>query len=305
MQDKEEGFSVVEALIIIILIALVAGMGLFFIGKRKKADNQQVTVSNKSTSTIMAESNLKPEDVIGKVKSYYASRYKIMTSTQSHYRPDRGEMFIEESKGSPSYKVPGFKFRNGYDGGQSLSLSPYSDASIEKPPRPEDSSVRAEIAKIYIESGLSKTESLGSSSDGSATDIYTGKGVVCSVEPPASAISPTSYASCGLISAYRGAAEQIEPLADAIPNVDDTFIFDIPKISNSMVSGYQKAKMSQHFTYGTGSIALLYKKDNNPWIFFKNLQQAPYCSDFNTVDLRNAFKGDDCYGANGESLTVK
>lgn len=296
MTKNEKGFSFFEALVVIAVVALIGMMTWFFIEKRKKTDNDNKEASSSSvlSSPQVSGGDLKPEDIVDRVKSFYGSKYKLSSSTEGHTMPDKGEMFLELISASPPYQVPGYKFRSRYDGGKTISLYPYSESPIEYSPRKEDSTLREEVAKLYADSGLLKTESIGIPLEGTGTDIYVGKGVVCSIESPDSRISST-YAACGLISEYEIASKQIKPFADALPKVDDTFIFGVPKITNSVASGYQKAQLDQHYTYGSGSLALFYRKIDSAWVYFKNSVQMANCSEYNNADLRSAFRGEPCY----------
>lgn len=173
-----------------------------------------------------------------------------------------------------------------------------------KYPKTNDSILRKEIAGIYKDFGLSKTETIGDKENSNDKEIYIGNGVICSIETE-TATTSSNTASCGLIDKYKEEAERIKSLATIIPNVSSSTIFGNLKITNSAVSGYQKASINMGDINGGGSVALLYKKDSGSWMYFTNVQEPPLCSAYNTTDLKNAFKGDGCYGINDQMSTVQ
>jgi hypothetical protein len=177
--------------------------------------------------------------------------------------------------------------------------------SADTLPRKVDTTIRTEVADTFKGFGLTKTGTYGNKGDSTEADVYTGKGLICTIEAPASSTSSTG-ASCGRIDAYKEAAAKTKPIASVIPKVEQSTVFIGLKITDSKVSGYQKAQVGQgSIDGGGGSIAILYKKNNDAWVHFTNTQTGIPCSAYNTTDLRNAFKGEECYGANDQPSTVQ
>jgi prepilin-type N-terminal cleavage/methylation domain-containing protein len=306
-KDNQRGFSAVEILIVIVVIGLIGAVGWFVLNRQKST---QVKQNNSSQSSKPAQKNdvaaLQPDDITAKIKSTYESRYKPLNIDENN-QPKQGEMSIRLAKNAPPYKVEGYNFYVYHDGGSSidLMLGPVNWAN-DTLPRKADTTIRTEVANTFKEFGLEKTGTYGSKDYSSEADVYTGKGLICAIETPTSATSSTG-ASCGRIDAYKEIAAKTKPIASAIPNVEQSTVLGNLKITDSTVSGYQRASVGQgSIDSGGGSIALLYKKNNDPWVYFKNVQQSLPCSAYNTTDLRNAFKGEACYGgANDVSSTVQ
>ncbi|QQS19813.1 prepilin-type N-terminal cleavage/methylation domain-containing protein [Candidatus Saccharibacteria bacterium] len=308
MKKNEDGFSIVEILIVILVLSLVGTIGWIAFnrlgGNVKQTDQTNSSQANKSTRTNSTAA-LQPEDVTAKIKSSYESKYKLLDIDENN-QPKQGEMSIRLSKSAPPQKAEGYNFYTDYDGGSSIFLmvGPVNWDS-DTLPRKADTTIRTEVADILKDFGLTKTGTNGKTDDGTATDVYRGRGLICVIEAPASRTSSTGL-SCGRIDAYKETAAKTQPIASAMPNVEQSTVLMNLKITDSKVSGYQKAQISQgSIDSGGGSTALLYKKNNDPWVYFRNTQQDILCSEYNTTDLRNAFKGDVCYGANDVFSTVQ
>lgn len=301
-KNSQQGFSIVEILIVMIIIGVIGTVAWSVLNRQKNAQDKQI---NSSQATKLAKAQnvavLQPEDVTDKIKSGYESQYKLVNN-----QPKQGEMIIRLSKHAPVYKAEGYNFYTDYDGGSSIDLmvGPVNWAS-DTVPREADTTIRTEVANIFKGFGLTKTGANGRVGDGTATDVYTGKGLICTIEVPTSPTSSTE-ASCGRIDAYKETAAKTQPIASVLPDAGQSTVLVNLKIADSTVSGYQRASVGRgSIDRGGSSVALLYKKNNDPWVYFKNVQQALACSEYNTIDIRNAFKGEACYGANDVSSTVQ
>ncbi|NDK08995.1 hypothetical protein EOM39_07205 [Candidatus Gracilibacteria bacterium] len=268
--------------------------------KTGSEESVEVSKNQQQSSTSM----IQPEDIIEKIKSNFKSKY-ILLNIDENNQPKINELSIRASGGSPIYKVDGFNFYTFYSSGATLDIMPHNPNPTDyKYPKTNDSILRKEVASIYKDFGLSKTETIGDKENSTDKEIYIGNGVICSIETQTSTIS-SNTATCGLINKYKEEAERIKPLADMIPNASSSTIFGNLKITNSAVSGYQKASVSMGDINGGGSVALLYKKDSGSWMYFTNAQEPPLCSAYNTTVLKNAFKGDSCYGTNDQMSIVQ
>lgn len=248
---------------------------------------------------------VQPQDIIEKIKSNWESKYTLLNIDENNH-PEINELSIRLYEGGPVYKVDGFNFYADYDGGVSLDVMPHDPNPTDYGvPKTADTVLRKEIASIYKDFGLLKTETRGDKNNSTDTDIYTGKGLICTIQTPTSGTSANN-AQCGLIDAYKEMAEKIKPLADVIPNMNaSSTVFSNLKITNSSVNGYQNASVGVGNINGGGGVALLYKKDSSSWMYFTTTQEMLPCSGYNTIDIRNAFKGESCYGASGQTAMVQ
>lgn len=324
MNNLQKGF-IAPLLIALIALLLIGGGAYMYTQKKQEnppaVENATLPQANppvtenvalpQATSTIPAttkrptSATLQPEDVTAKIIGNFSARYKLLNIDENN-QPENGEVSIRLGKGSPAYKVEGFNYYVSYDGGSTLVVMPYNPNPTDYHfPKAADKALRTEMASVYTDFGLVKKESRGGSSDGPPSeDVYMGRGLICTVNPPT---SPTSlnWASCGLVNAYKEAATRLQPFANVLPDFGQATILAGLKISDSQVSGYQKATLSQGFIGDGGSVAHFYKKNTGAWVYFRSTQSTGNCSDYNTPDLRNAFKGDACYDNNNQSTTVQ
>lgn len=296
MGNNKNGFGVLEVLIVVVVIGLVGVLGWTFL-------NAQKDVADDSGQTATVQ--LKPEDVTAKLKNNWEAKYTLLNLDENN-QPKEGELSVRVYESSPAYKVDGYDFYVSYNGGSGIYVVPHNPNPKDyNYPKTADTALRNEIADVFQDFGLSKTGTLGEKDTGTETDVYTGEGLICTIEPPTAPTS-SNTGMCGLISAYPAAAEEIKPMTDVIPGVSSSTAFGALKVTDSPVSGYQKANLGMGDINGfSGSIALLYRKDSGPWQYFKNVQNSLPCSAYSTLDLRNAFNGEACGAADGSDATVK
>lgn len=311
-RNNEKGFGVVEVLLAVVVIGLLGVVGWIFLSRQKSITNNasktQVIADTKKGQHPNA-STLKPEDVTEKLKANWAHKYRLVDLNSEGLKP--GELGFTMYKTSPPYKVDGFDFYTNYEGGSTLQVSPYiPNPGDDTLSRTADTALRNEIANVYKDLGLTKTETRGDETN-RPEDVYMGKGLICTVEP-STLTSINNTASCGLIEAYKASAEKIKLFAALIPGDNSSTLFGALKITDSPVSGYQTASISM-INVGRDdksrlnpAAALLYKKTPGSWVYFKNVQTLLQCSDYNTTDLKNAFKGERCFaGANNNEAIVQ
>lgn len=300
--NKQSGFSIIEIGLVILVIGLMGVIG-FLVWQR--VQKPEVT-GQRGAASRQAESNeqqLQPSAVIEKIKSDLASRYSLVEIDVNN-NPAEGEMSVRQEKAAPAWKPEGYSFYTSHSDGASLDMMPHnpspSDYSL---PKTADRQLRSDVVKTYESFGLQKNSSIGSNLGGGTTDLYLGKGLVCAIEEVEAATS-SNHASCGVLSAYKAAADTLRVFADKLP-VDlkdsDTLYLGVPRVIDSRTPGYQRAEVSVGHVDGGGAMGLFYRKGSGAWIYFKSVQDAPACSSFDTPDLKNAFRGEACYSATTNS----
>lgn len=303
-----------KSLIVILGVAVVllAGTTVYLVTINNTSQSvpasrvaQQTMPTPAVQTTIPATQPIvQPQDIIEKIKSNWDSKYTLLNIDENNH-PKINELNIRLYESGPVHKVDGFNFYTDCNGGSSLYVIPHNPNPTDyNIPKTADTVLRKEIASIYKDFGLLKTETRGDKNNGTDTDIYTGKGLICTIQTPTSGTSANN-AQCGRIDAYKEMAEKIKPLSDVIPNVNASTILSNLKITNSSVSGYQNASVGIGNINGGGAVALLYKKDSSSWMYFTTVQEMLPCSAYNTIDIKNAFKGESCYEANGQTATVQ
>ena len=96
-------------------------------------------------------------------------------------------------------------------------------------------------------------------------------------------------------------------LAEAVYEASGSYPFSIDTnyevtIKDSAINPYQRLNIPVG-----NAIGLFYRTSpNSEWKYFKAVQAAPECSEFNTADLKNAFAGEQCYeAATNQESTVQ
>jgi hypothetical protein len=235
------------------------------------------------------------------VREALAKKYTLLEEGN----PSADELLVGTQNNSPAYKPTGYTFYTNYNGGSTLMITTPGNNANAALPKQIDIDVRSEVVKVYTELGLAKTDTRQISGSGEQTDVYTNEDLICTIEAPDSPVSG-AVASCGELDKYDEAAAAMKPFADILPNVGESSgLFNL-HIADSATPGHQKAWLDlANLAEGGGVLSLFYKKDGGEWQFFKNTQEAPLCSDFNTDDLKNAFRGQTCFDENGNDLTVE
>ena len=267
---------------------------------------QQTQIEKSDKKPVQETVQLQPEDVIAKIKDTYAERYTLL-DLNTNSKPGEGEMSVRSFKRAPPYKVDGYDFFTDYDGGAGLHLL---TGRVDCPdtgllPCSLDVAVRSEVVSIYVAYGLIKSGTRGDMKIGYSIDVYTGKGLICTIDTPAVRSSSVS-ASCGLISEYSDSAARTKPFIDALGDTAGTTVLTNMDITDSQIGGYQKAMASiSDINHGGGARAMFYRKNPGEWRYFNSVQSPLLCSDYDTLDLRSAFKGESCLSADGGVSAVQ
>ena len=289
MNKRGNGFGAVELIVVIIVIGLIVALGWMFVRQQESdggKDQMDVTIED-------AQPELRPQEIIEEIKVTYGTQYTLLDLDEDN-QPGQNEMSVRVADSVPAYKVDGYVYYVYFGEGASIDImvGPVDWASGDIP-RPADVAIRNEIINTYEEFGLTKTGNRGDADQASEEVVYIGKGVICTTQEPSSATSHVG-ATCGLVEAYTDAAAQVKPFADVLPNINQSSVLGRPYIVDSEVSGYQRAQVSHGGLLG-GAVALFYRKTDGEWRYFRSVQQVLECTEFDTTDLRNAFKGESCY----------
>jgi hypothetical protein len=209
-------------------------------------------------------------------------------------------------------KVAGYDFYTGIDESKVTAIKgtvPYADSAV----------VVAKIAKILKEKGFSeKIVQNGNDSSMYIAD-YTQRDVVCQTTITKTYNNPTGDhrvdVACANMSDYLDAASLQKPLYTVYPSKESadgsTIEFvGAPKVVASKTAGYNTAQISMggvatDGTVGVGGFAgLFYQTPDMKWHFFMGAQNTPQCTDYKTDDLKKAYVGTSCLGADGKEATV-
>lgn len=295
-QQKKPGKVALQVFAVVVLLSLV-GAGVYAWQNNRVAQLQnQVTELKRETVT-----QLQPEELTTKIKAELAKDYTVLDLNNNN-KPSASEISIRTDETSPAYRPKGYNFYTNYAGGSTITVLTHdADPSGDPLPKAIDKTIRTNVAQVYTAAGLAKKSTRGRASDGNGLDIYEGKGLICTVDTTEAEISG-STASCGLLSEYSSAGAKTKPFAEALGDVEITAILSNLTITASVVKGYERAELGVgDINLGGGAVALFYKKEGGSWTYFKTVQEALACSEYNTEDLRNAYKGEKCYDAKTNS----
>lgn len=137
---------------------------------------------------------------------------------------------------------------------------------------------------------------------------YVSSDVVCHISESSLLETEINALSVGIgcadIASYKRVAAQVEPyydlFAEANPKQAAGLYIDTPTISEGK-TGYRNAVVLVD-----DYAALFYKTPSGDWKYFTSVSQMPYCSFYNTTDLRKSFAGQACYDlSNRKQVTVK
>jgi len=294
VNPKKSHRSILYLLIALLFLAIGVGTGWFLFSRDSTGTTQTKTTSTKKTAaTVQSTAALQPEDVTNKIRDNLASKYTIMDSTAG-VKLKSDQLLIYSDKNSASYKVSGYDFYNYYTSGSRLSITSYYTDGMKQPTTFE-TDIQTRVAAVYTSFGLTKTDTYSSESASDNIAVYTGKGLVCTIDNPASAMGE-NIASCGLLSKYETAAANAQSFVKVLPNTTTTTVVGEAQISDSKTAGYQKATLSvSDLKEIGGHAALFYRKGSGSWQYFTGTQSELGCEEYNTTDLKNAYRGEACW----------
>jgi hypothetical protein len=282
---------ILGALLVLTLVA-IAAIFIFTEPRTKKDDNTTESTTSKTTE-------LSPKDVINKITSELAKDYTLVDD----FAPDtagipNGQFVIEHRDYAPDYRVDGYEYFSNYDGSGAEQVVFYGNGAVGL----SDDELQNKIAKIYKDFDLEKA-TVNINSDNDTYEFYKGRGVVCAYDSKVMAM-------CGQTSVYEAVAKETKPFTEAYvryiteakttdedPNASLKYqSFSRPTIEDSQVSGYQTAYLSiASAGRGYGGIGKFWRQSSGEWNLHTINQELLRCSEYNTTDLRNAYKGYECF----------
>lgn len=297
---KGRGFSAIEIIIAILVIGIIGALGWIFWNNANEADGNNNT-GNTQTDDKTASVELTPAEATAKLKSRLAETYTVVDE-KSDQELKEGEVRIVSQSSTPFYKVDGFDYYTNYEGGSNLSVLTYADpTAMGTTPTPEAKRIRQLIGAAYKDLGLTLVQE-----DNNSDDVYTGKGLICGVTGVENSNMEQTEAGCGEMKKYEAEAIKLQPFAQALPasQINDSTTLSHLTIEPSLVTGYQKAELNVGEIDGGGYTSLFYRKSDDKWQYFTDTQVMLDCSAYNTVDIRNAFKGTECIDSAGNLSAV-
>lgn len=285
-KNRQSGSA--HLIIILIVIALLVGaLGFVFWQNFMQPKNN----TSNTTSTSNKESGLSAEDVVRGVYDLISDQVKSSPTTTV-----RQEL---TNNHSPAYKPSGIDYYITASRGYYLIVS---DSEVTSNITEFSSPIINSIDNYLVKNNFAKDTNSNSELD----DYYYSSNTTCSLSKNES--TPVMF--CAAIADYSLALSTVAPFVLAYKNgvtnndVSDT-VFGVPDIKSAN-TGYQTATVSIRSYVNVGGVAgIFYKKDGGQWQYFKSTQQMLACSDYSTVDLRAAFKGEACYNSDYSESSVQ
>lgn len=300
INQYQKGFGIIELIVIFAVVTLISVLGWVIWDKIINSPIVDTDAEIARTERKKNATTLSPEDITNELRSVLGKKYKLLDIDKNN-TPKEGELSVRVKKASPMYKADGYDFYISYGGGSTIDMMPYEPNDRAKLPTAAGISLRKEAVTLLTNFGLEKGVP---QIENAEQEIYVGKSLICSVE---SLIATTSEntVSCGKADEYKTAAAAAKPLVSALPGITPTMTVGNVKITNSPVSGYQRAYLGTgDLSSASGMTALFYKKDNK-WTYLSHTQNTPICMSFNSDDARAAFSGEPCLGSSGEQTKVQ
>jgi hypothetical protein len=279
------------AVVLAILFALIAaGLGVWLailLLNPAKKDNCEVSKENGSNKeTVVSERN--EEEVLKLL-----DKIKDVAYPSEQYYSDSGlPIKVSSNLWAESVRSYGAK------------VTVYDDSGSDA------NQVRNSIVDILKDNGLKSTtvSNFGFGAEGENTTDYfenTSTGLYCYVGTP-SEVEGSKYSSayswftydCTNKNWLTDENKQLAiDLASAYGNSEEGKEYKIKFIEGTLSRLIKKnaAGTYEHITVGfEDSVAIFYRKVGGDWKFFKSLQQGPFCDDFKTSELKEAFEGESC-----------
>ncbi len=306
----------ISILIIILLCVIVFIYWLNFMQQPKESDNK---VSPSSAVSVGMNADIIIENVYSIVKDKKYTYDTIKSDTDFNttgspiYKPIDAEYYVYASKGAAlivydsdsSHFITDFAY-GGTSGDVKSKENQYAIMYI---------STMSDIKSYFANHKFEKYEH-GYYDDAVVVKdfmtYYISSNVICSLDIASFRLE----LNCSNIADYRTTLSAVAPfdrtlrntitdnVGEAIKANSASLAYRMPMIKNSLTPGYKTANLYVT-TNSYGMNIWLYKKENANWVYFSQPQSEQSCDEFDTVELRAAFKGDECYNiANNKQSVV-
>lgn len=289
-------------LLITIALLIAAGTGAYYILNKDEKNGSKVSDKSKVVEKEKVAS-FTPQNAIDAVKAKIELKYPQVLPEDSELSGD--QIYYKVSDIAPYWKVPGVKFYANYEGMGASGLEIYTAYDPADYNKVRGTEIINAIQESLTEKGFVESTDNAYSQEYSARTAFVKGDVLCltSSLDESSLYNPPYAISCGNISKYTSELDiykESKPFADAYLLINKSMpegsILSFSSERVSATRGYKTANvtMSSAISSVGGAIALYYKKDGGDWIFFKATQDSLMCEDYNTIDLKSAFKYEPC-----------
>lgn len=271
---------IIALIVVILLIPAVIWAVYWFATPQQSTKNTTNTTVVDSAESIINKINAKLTDTSSK-------NHRKATITQSTPLSDT-------PASGPSYKVGKADYYVSTTETYGLSITKQGMTAESSIDEDFNQTVTDQIVSVLSDADYKMSDT---------TDIanYESATVVCNIAAEGSPVAVT----CANKSAYTKISDNLKPFVTAYTsvtsdNADIRTTYSDLTITNSEVAKYQHA--SVNVTQGmSGAVLLFYRFDEGTWKFFKGTQNILSCTEYNTVEITSAFKGEKCMDGETES----
>jgi hypothetical protein len=295
-QEYQSG-SVHLVIVVALIFALIGVLGFVFWQNYSKLSGTTKTSSiNKKNKTVSNDSKSIAVADVSTADGVVKGAYDVITNK---YTSNVTKITLDFTiTNTPAYKPNGVGYYIGTKSGAALKVA--LNASYDTVDDYYNNQSKY-IDPILVDIRAFLTSHGFENITGYPDGYYSSSSVVCLTG------AYPELLECANTADYESAVTTLTPLVQAYvasnPSVDiSKTVFSFPTIS-SAVSGYQTAMVSIGPLIGVGGAGgLFYKKDGGSWKYFKSTQAPLQCSDYNTDELKAAYKGDTCYSSSIRSV---
>lgn len=284
--------TVILVIVVLIAVGLLAGSGYsvwkYFSGQKDVDESSSFTTPVITTDIVQEalKSEYSPEDI-----SLHSE------STAPYWQVDDSQIYVNYTGRDAS------ELDIIFDDTATVSDS---DITLQR------SDIISTVTASLVDQGLEKASG---GAYGKMSDVFIGHDIICTIDSirnvlltsPVTLMCGSLFEYTAELPSYQSAREFASAYTAAGNTIKKGDTFTVGSNTASATTGYLKATVEyRNVGEDGGSSLLFYKKSDSGWQYFTGTQGEIVCTQYNTADLKAAFKGDACYNelTRGES-TVK
>ena len=285
---KKPKRKVIVIMGIVLLLFIIGGVGYYIMKKNKTESSVQTTTQQSQNVKILSS-----EELLKKLNTDIPQKFSDIKID------NRGD-----GTGVFTYKLPSDAFAVGIGTkpGQFSAFMPTAGDALETLPQGLETMMRQILEgagysedKTQPDSGTSKISKL-------ITFTYKKDDARCKIGLWPGSSSPI-LVSCSTLTEVNTASKTLQPFYDsykAAGKVDSNLVslLSVSKLSDSKTAGYRIAniEVGVYVDSDGGAVATFYSKNSGSWVYFATSQMTLPCSEYNTPDLKAAYKSEPCQG---------
>jgi len=310
IQEPRNGFKkfFVVVLVILFILGLGGGAAYFYYSATKKTEVKQAAVTT-SPQPVPSKTPkaIGAQELIESIKNAMKSTpvEVVKTNKQDDTLGTIADGTVVYS--IPAYQLADYQYSTYPAVGYGIAVSTPEDDKTGV-----DADYDTAISLIKDQSMTTKEKTTVDGED-QRSALYANSTMVCSIDTEYK-LRGYNYTgiACADMTSYQEGAKNAEPFFKAL-NYTEAQLQSIeegefpltlgkPQITNGL-DGYKSADMN--ILVGTGHGQLFYQAPSKDWKAFMGYQDILPCAKFNTIELKKAFVGTQCYDTSDKLVKVK